>query len=165
MKLPDFLEFTPFNNLKERMQVTKLGHFELFDPVHHLTGVERSDLDRFGIMVPLSDIHHLLDFTLVFKNSRIWLEDGLVYHLAQCDELKKSQQSFKIGTSERALTSGTSVCPACLQKLQYKGYDAHKARKENYSRQVLERFTLTAYWRQYHQYPVSEKREMRKSLV
>jgi len=95
MKLPDFLEFTPFNNLKERMQVTKLGQFELFDPVHHLTGVERSDLDRFGIMVPLSDIHHLLDFTLVFKTVGSGWKTALYTISRNAMSLKKASRALR----------------------------------------------------------------------
>ncbi len=42
MRLPDFTTFAPFNLLRQQMGTTQLGYFELFDPVLHLTGKERS---------------------------------------------------------------------------------------------------------------------------
>ena len=164
MSLPDFTEFDPFNSLRARMGTDRLGFFELFDPTLHLTGVERSDLDQQGLWVGQSDLRALLDFTLVYKNSRVLIADGRRYHLAECAELPISE-SLHIATSLAALAGGSGVCHACLQKLQYQGYDAQKARKEGYSRQVLDGFSLTRFWREFHKYPVSEKRDIRKSLT
>lgn len=145
------------------MGTDQLGFFELFDPKHHLTGVERSDLDRKGLTVDSSEVHHLLDFTLVYKNSRIWIEDERHFHVSFCSAFTR-RDKYRIGTSKRALKAGRSICPKCLQKLQYKGYDDLKARKEAYSRSVLEAFTLDQFWRGHILYPVSEKRDLRKNL-
>lgn len=164
MQLPDFSEFAPFNELREKMGTDKLGYFELFDPKYHLTGDERSDLDRRGLSISMGQLHHLLDFTLVYKNSRVFIEDRTCYHVAFCSDLNISLNQVRIGTSDKALSKPLPVCQACLQKLHYKGYDKMKARKEAYSRQVLEKFSLESFGLTYHLYPVSEKRELRKSL-
>ena len=164
MELPDFNDFEPFNKLRNKMGATKLGYFELFDPRFHLTGVERSDLEQQGKIVNVNTLHQLLDFTLVYKNTRIWLETSSCYHLASCKLLPIANSEVHIGTSLKALTKTVPVCKACLQKLQYQGFDDQKARKEVYSQQVFEKFNLAAFWIQFHLYPVSEKRELRKSL-
>jgi len=141
-----------------------LGYFELFDPKYHLTGIERSDLDNIGLTVSPSVLHHLLDFTLVYKNTRIWLEGEHSYHLASCNSLRITEDTVRIGTSLKGLGKKVPVCKACLQTLQYRGFDDQKARKEVYSQQVYEKFDLDEFWGTYHLYPVSEKRDLRKSI-
>lgn len=163
MDLPDFTEFEPFNQLREKMAADELGFFELFDPAHHLTGIERSELNRHGLTVTLSQLQQLLDFTLVYKNSRVCIADQGRFHIANCGELPKDL-SVSIFTSLKAGVNSVMVCKSCLQKLQYKGYDAVKARKEHYSLQVFEQFKLETFWQSHHLYPVSEKREMRKPV-
>jgi|TARA_B110000503_G_scaffold143548_1_gene245722 hypothetical protein len=163
MSLPDFTEFEPFNSLRAQMGTDRLGFFELFDPTLHLTGIERSELAHQGLTMARREVRSLLDFTLVYKNSRLIVLDGQRYHLAECPDLPRSD-IWHISTSLVALGGG-SVCSSCLQKLQYQGYDAQKARKESYSRQVLERFSLDQFWTDFHLYPVSEKRDIRKSLL
>jgi hypothetical protein len=163
MKLPDFLEFEPFNRLRTEMNAEKLGYFELFDPNYHLTGGERSELDRHGLTVNEELVSQLLDFTLVYKNTRVCLLDDQSYHIAACKSLSFMPQ-YRIVTSVKSIGKKLSVCRNCLQLLQYKGYDDVKARKEAYSIQVFEQFTLDDFWSQYHLYPVSEKRDMRKPI-
>ena len=145
------------------MQTDELGYFELFDPVFHLTGIERSQLSREGLNISASQLSTLLDFTLVFKNSRVCVEDELCYHVASCSSLPKLP-NYQIFTSISAVAEHKLVCKSCLQTLQYKGYDELKARKEAYSRQVFERFSLQAFWHEHTLYPVSERRDMRKEL-
>jgi hypothetical protein len=164
MQLPDFQDFAPFNLLREKMGATQLGFFELFDPSFHLTGDERSDLDRKGLEISLDRLHHLLDFTLVYKNSRILVEDERCFHFARCEQFPADKSVVRVGTSLRALSKSVTVCQACLQKLHYKGYDSQKARKEAYSRQVFENFSWNDFATAYHLYPVSEKRELRKKI-
>ena len=62
MELIDFLEFEPFNQMRERMGTDQLGQFELFDPERHLTGDERSELARQGMPLPRSVLGRLLEF-------------------------------------------------------------------------------------------------------
>ena len=70
MALPDFTEFEPFNSLRAQMGTDRLGFFELFDPTLHLTGIERSELAHQGLTLSRREVRCLLDFTLVYKNSR-----------------------------------------------------------------------------------------------
>lgn len=164
MSLPDFTEFDAFNELRERMGADKLGHFEWFDPVWHLTGQERSDLERQSLQIHRDRIMALLDFTLVFKNSRVLVLDTSCYHICNCKRLP-SELQLSVATSLRPTqTKALNVCRDCLQTLHYQGYDLTKARKEAYSHQVFETFKLAAFWRQYPMYPVSEKREKRKPI-
>jgi hypothetical protein len=163
MKLPDFIEFEPFNRLRAEMNTEELGYFELFDPSFHLTGGERSELERHGLTVEADLISQLLDFTLVYKNTRVCLLDDHTYHIAACKSITDNPQ-YRIATSVKAIDKALPVCRGCLQLLQYKGYDEVKARKEAYSRQVFEQFKLKGFWSQYHLYPVSEKRDMRKPI-
>lgn len=104
MKLPDFREFGPFNALREKIGTRELGYFELFDPARHLTGAERSALQRSGLMLGLGDVKVLPDKTLAVKNSRVLLyypDDGYyrlhreypTYHLAWCSQLESAQQT------------------------------------------------------------------------
>ena len=163
MALPDFTEFEPFNSLRAQMGTDRLGFFALFDPTLHLTGIERSELAHQGLTLSRREVRCLLDFTLVYKNSRLIVLEGQRYHLAVWPDLPVSD-ILHISTSLIAFGGAASVCPACLQTLQYQGYDAQKARKESYSRQVLEDFSLDQFWTSFHLYPVSEKRDIRKRL-
>ncbi|MEJ2042207.1 MAG: hypothetical protein P8X74_04295 [Reinekea sp.] len=146
-----------------KMGAADLGSFELFDPNWHLTGMERSQLEREGLEVSAFQLQMLLDFTLVYKNSRILLEDKTCFHVARCGQLSISDRCT-IATSQRGLNSSSQVCQACLQRLGFNGYDMTKARREAYSHKVLETFQLSSFWKQYPMYPVSEKRDKRKSL-
>ncbi|MFM1895209.1 MAG: hypothetical protein RLZZ385_283 [Pseudomonadota bacterium] len=108
MRLPDFTEFHPFNELRRRMGAAELGYFELFDPNVHLTGHERSELERVGLLLTLAKLRVLPDRTLAIKNSRVLLyipDDGWyrqhreypAYHVAWCARL----ESFARETPER----------------------------------------------------------------
>lgn len=99
MNLPDFTEFSPFNELRNKCGTTELGYFELFDPIRHLTGAERSELERSGYMVAVADVSSLPDRTLNYKNSRViayvpdanWYRNHREYpsyHLARCSALE-----------------------------------------------------------------------------
>lgn len=91
MKLPDFIEFEPFNQLRRDMGAESLGHFEFFDPNQHLTADERKSLE-LGIDMSIHKIRVLQDNTLAFKNSRI-----IVYCSTYSPEgLNVIDQSFKI---------------------------------------------------------------------
>ncbi len=99
MKLPDFREFEPFNELREKIGTTELGFFELFDPAIHLTGSERSELESSGVLLQSNKIRVLPDKTLALKNSRVlaYIPDESwhrshreypTYHLAWCAQLE-----------------------------------------------------------------------------
>lgn len=100
MKLPNFVEFDEFNALREKMATDKLGYFELFDPVKHLTGSEKSELEKPGLLLQLDQLRVLPDKTLAIKNSRVvvynpnenWYRSRReypTYHLAMCSQLEE----------------------------------------------------------------------------
>ena len=163
MQLQDFLEFEPFNQLRAAMGTDQLGYFELFDPNIHLTGEERSQLDRQGLTLARQQVGRLLDHTLCYKNSRVVLVGQGCYHLSHCEALQADHE-VTIATSMQPLSPVLSVCPACLQLLGYQGYDAQKARKEGYNARVLADFALPQFWQEYPPYPIKRDRELVKAL-
>lgn len=107
MKLPDFTEFSPFNDLREKIGTQELGFFELFDPAIHLTGSERSELENTGRLLKPSGIKVLPDKTLAIKNSRVlayipdeaWYRNRReypTYHVAWCSELESLQAEHPV---------------------------------------------------------------------
>lgn len=104
MQLLDFREFTPFNELREKMGTDKLGYFELFDPAIHLTGSERSELQGRGILKRLDEVRVMPDRTLAIKNSRVLIynpdetfyrnnREYPTYHVARCSFLIDSARA------------------------------------------------------------------------
>lgn len=98
MKLPDFTDFAPFNELRNKIGTRELGYFELFDPVIHLTGSERSELEGSGLLLRSEELRVLPDKTLAIKNSRVlaYIPDEAwyrtrreypTYHVAWCSSL------------------------------------------------------------------------------
>lgn len=167
MKLPDFLAFEPFNTLRERMGAQELGQFEFFDPRLHLTADERDTLAE-GLTVTWQALRCLHDYTLAFKNSRVLLwreapgEGGAApeYHLAYCRRLQALRRADADGRVRVATQLPPPdpwpwrVCRECLQQLQFRGFDAARARHRDYSDRVLEEFSLDDFWRNYPPYPV-----------
>ena len=105
MELLDFTDFKPFNDLRARMGTDKLGYFELFDPSIHLTGTERSDLEKVGVLLKPTQVKVLPDKTLALKNSRVlaynpgenWYRSHREYptfHVAMCSQLEEIRQQF-----------------------------------------------------------------------
>lgn len=101
MELSDFTEFKPFNDLREKIGTDKLGYFELFDPLIHLTGSERSELESVGLLRKIDAIRVLPDKTLAIKNSRViaynpdenWYRahrEYPSYHVAYCSQLEET---------------------------------------------------------------------------
>lgn len=152
MELPDFLNFEPFNQLREKIGTDHLGQFEFFDPDIHLTGEERSKLAREGFEVRAGSIRLLSDHTLAYKNSRIVLLDKGTYHLSECDQ-RSSHSTWTIVTSLQAL-GPRSVCQTCLHQLRYKGFDQNKQRKAAYSQHLLDQFNLEDFFTTYPLYPI-----------
>ncbi len=168
MKLPDFLEFEPFNQVRSAMGATELGAFEFFDPRLHLTAAER-ELLAGGLTLGWAALRCLHDYTLAYKNSRvlIWARDpgqswaAPGYHLAYCRVL----QQLRRQRPDLPLVAATQlpppdpwpwrVCPDCLQQLQFRGFDAARARHRDYSDRVLEAFELADFFHDYPVYPIT----------
>lgn len=103
MELIDFIEFEPFNELRQKMGTDRLGYFELFDPAIHLTGSERSELENNGLLLTLEQVKVLPDKTLAIKNSRVLAyapdenfyrsrREYPTYHVAYCEALEECRQ-------------------------------------------------------------------------
>ncbi len=169
MKLPDFLEFEPFNDIRQRMDAQTLGDFVFFDPRRNLTGLERSSLAREGLAIDDQDLRVGEDFTLIYKDSRVVMfcsEPQLLtdryYHLAGCELVEQlrqtdlSQSAWQLRTTEPASSARQyQVCSGCLQRLRYQDYDQYRHRHRSYSERVLESFSLDEFFSQYPMYPVS----------
>ncbi|SFB97934.1 hypothetical protein SAMN05660443_0978 [Marinospirillum celere] len=165
MKLPDFTEFEPFVELRRAMGARKRGHFELFDPERHLTGRERSELDREGRYLPWTRLKHLADDTWGYKNTRlaVYLSEAEDYHLAQCEVTQTWEAGAYVWISTRRTgplplgpeqETRKQVCAHCLQLLGYKGFDLHRNRKIAYSKQLLKTFSRDEFFKVYKLYPV-----------
>lgn len=165
MILPDFLDFEPFNLLRQSMGAKELGQFEFFDPQLHLTAEELNALGSEGLRVSLAAVRALADSTLAYKNSRVLLYSlgqaaEPVYHLANCDCLQRArsdnstaQWGVAVVTPQRACR----VCPACLQAVQYQSFDAVRSRHREYSQRVQENFSLRDFFKRYPCYPLQER--------
>lgn len=107
MKLPDFTQFEPLNELREKMGA-ELRDYGLPNP-HRLTTQEIKELGKSGIEIPLDKVRVLDDGTLAYKNRRVILyirdinsyqnrpieEDNLPrFHISNCSTLEymRSQQ-------------------------------------------------------------------------
>lgn len=166
MKLPDFLEFEPFNELRQKMQAEHLGKFELFDSRIHITGWERELLSTKGINLSAAEVRILPDNTLAYKNSRIALisqvDDGDL-HIASCEQVRSLRETRNqvctaaTDLSEIKQASEQKVCGACLQVLSYKGFDNSRNRRQVYSEEIQSSFSLEEYFKKYPAYPLESK--------
>lgn len=173
MKLPDFLEFEPFNDIRDRMGADVLGDFVFFDPHLNLTGHERLSLEQEGLAIDDEHFRVGADFTLIYKDSRILLmytqpesqetdraesTSQRYYHIASCNEvealmnegLKESRWKGRTTTSIETC----QVCTECLQRMQYQHFDNHRHRHRGYSDRVQQDFDLADFFRRYPMYPV-----------
>lgn len=74
MRLPDFIDFQPFNQLRKSMGATKLGDFNLVITASSITYEEEQLLESSGVEIDsLDSICELEDGTLAFKDTRVLL--------------------------------------------------------------------------------------------
>ncbi|GAA5316464.1 MAG: hypothetical protein AseanaTS_16680 [Candidatus Pelagadaptatus aseana] len=172
MKLPDFLQFEPFNRLREAMGAEDLGDFVFFDPKKNLTGLERIELANQGLPVNPKVLQAASDFTLVFKDSRVLIYHPAPqqpgdwhYHLAECDQVQSLRthnllQQLQAKTALPQSEIGNyKVCSDCLQKLRYQNFDAARQRHREYSQRIADEFSLDSFFDKYPVYPVEIKQE------
>ncbi|GAB1256915.1 hypothetical protein NBRC116494_14170 [Aurantivibrio plasticivorans] len=167
MKFPDFLEFEPFNQIRQTMGATKLGAFEFFDAKVQLSAYERMALQK-GLVIAASELRVLPDKTLAWKNARViaMAVEGqptvTQYHLAGCeifDEIAGGVTSLTVATdAPHTSDSVVQVCEQCLHTLNYSGFDAVRARHQRYAQHVLQTFKLSEYFKAYPSYPITEKK-------
>ncbi len=163
MKLPDFLNFDPFNELRQRMGAEALGDFVFFDPKHHLTGLELLELNKAGLDTYAGELRVLDDFTLAYKNARVLVyrstdqeKEVPVFHLADCAKVyqwRVSELPVKVTNGE--LEAG-QVCEDCLHRLNYQGFDSVRQRHRDYSQRIFQGFDVTGFFEKYPSYPVEQ---------
>lgn len=156
MKLPDFAEFAPFQALRAAMQATEPGHFVFFDPVRHLTGDERLQLQR-GLAVSSGAVRLLDDRTFAYKNARVlvWSADPMrqgLFHLCACEQFHP-ESTLVVGCE---VPAAASVCAACLDYLQYEGHNSVRARHRDYYAKVRQQFRAQDFFSRYPHYPLPE---------
>jgi hypothetical protein len=149
MKLYDFKQDDKLNNLRDLMGADTLGHFELFDPVRHLSWQERKALNGEWINVTTSSLHAYSDHTLAYKNSHVFSVTEKSFHFSFCDDLKKRINQGKLANAQvtlnDALLEGRSVCEYCLHAVSYQGYDAYRRRHEEYNQRIIKKFKFSDY--------------------
>lgn len=163
MKLPDFLHFSPFNELRERMGAERLGYFEMYDPKRHLSGEERSDLRTQGLLVPRSALYFLGDHTLAYKNSRVGLVVEKVLHVTRCKVVSGFEQGMVVASDE-AIAEGVTACKDCLHHLRFDGLDLDKERKHHHNQRVIQQFSLIRFYESYRDYPLYDQTHVRHEL-
>lgn len=73
MKLPDFLEFKPFIDIRREMGAHELGEFSLSLNWEEISLEDVAKLEKEGIDVGLGEIKFLKDRTIAYKNRRVLL--------------------------------------------------------------------------------------------
>jgi hypothetical protein len=169
MKLPDFLNFDPFNELRRRMGAEALGEFVFFDPKRHLTGLELLELNKAGLDADAGELRILDDFTLAYKNARVLVyrtdgeahredEGRVMFHLANCPHVNQWQSverpvAVKVAS---CAPESTQVCESCLQRLHYQGFDGVRQRHRDYSQRIYQDFDVAGFFEQYPSYPIEQ---------
>ncbi len=166
MELPDFREFEAFNTLRERMGADRLGYFEAFDPARHLTGEARLQLQTEGITVTPSDLWHLGDHTLAYRNSRVALLVNQRIHVTRCREAAKFASGTVVSTDDAIAhlfgeEKAVSACPDCLHQLRFQRLDLSKERRQRHNEDLLRRFRLADFFAEYPDYPLYERTHVR----
>src|SRR5437870_1810700 len=107
MKLPDFLNFDPFNQLRSAMIADALSDFNFTSKSNALTYEELERLANAGIEIDLKEVRVLSDGTLAYKDSRVLLyirdisdyrgdrqgTDNLSkFHVSDCSTLKDMRE-------------------------------------------------------------------------
>lgn len=168
MKLPDFRDFAPFNDLRQRMGGAALGHFALFDPATQLARAELEALAGAGITVAAAQLQVLADATLAFKNARVLVADAAaLYHLAACAALRPQlsaaaalQVCTPLAAALPALLRDRAVCPACLAHLHIQGAGhGRQQRRQHLQADAQRQFVLADWCRRYPPYPLQGGRE------
>lgn len=161
MKLPDFSQFKPFNDIRKEMGADELGEFSLSLNWEEISLEEVAKLEKEGIDVALKDIKFLDDGSIAYKNRRILLyirdwkfhgdrPSSPKFHISQCSTLKnmRSKGLFEkyvvstrmdgiflvnliVSNSHQRVERKLDVCKKCLSNLNYNGYRENKFKAFN----------------------------------
>lgn len=151
MKLPDFAEFVPFNELRKKIGSKDLGTFDLKFNWKPMTASEVEELATQGLDVDKDEIKFLSDGTLAYRNKRILIyirdikshrgEEKLPkFHIANCSTLEymRSANRFHSRYVVATRTDGyfavnrygyikaevkLFVCKNCLSELNFNNFN------------------------------------------
>lgn len=156
MRIKDFEDFEPFNQLRKEMGAEKLGSFELFDPEKQITYSERELLELGSFNVPSNRLRILKDKTFGFKNTRLWLSwpEHENFHLAACDLVQKRRHKKSDFIAGLHQPTNQTVCIECLQLLKFDGLDARRSRRLDLAETMQKEFKLTEFQEEYPFYPL-----------
>lgn len=171
MKLPDFLEFSPFNQLREQMGATESGDFTYFDGRTQLGRDELLSLSGAGLTIKADQLRVLTDRTLAYKNARVITGanqgQGASYHLAGCADLiamvgKGADLQIYALLQDRLpdALSTALPCQACLGRAHYQRAGLGRQRQRQPLNDVGQEFSVAVWNRKYPPYPVCEKPEL-----
>jgi hypothetical protein len=175
-KLPDFLTWSTFNGLRNKMGAPLI---ERFGAQHVVTEIDLPVIDRLqgaGIDVTAEQIQVLNDGTLAYKGYRVlvYIRDvpsignrGSMpkYHFAHCRTLEtmyRNQRSeryvvaisdsgfFHVNVMDSGIKSEPvrlDVCQNCLAHIRWKGFDMQMARPSRLS--IVSQFRLPEFFDKY----------------
>jgi len=149
MELIDFKQDDTFNRLRSLIGSQKYGHFELFDPLRHLSWQERKSLSGHWVVIPTGVLHAYHDQTLAYKNSHVFSITEEHFHFSLCDKLKNRISQGRLAEIEVTLNARLleekSVCEYCLHAVSYQGFDAYRRRHAEYNQQIIKTFSFRHY--------------------
>ena len=110
MKLPDFTDFEPFNELREKMGAELWALDQEFDERLHISLYEKALLTSEHMAVNLGQLSRDVDYRLRYKNANVVLIDDGVFHLAACQNVLNKEGLLKVGWE----ISNELVCMDCF---------------------------------------------------
>tara|TARA_B110000881_G_scaffold175083_1_gene159707 strand:- start:15 stop:497 length:483 start_codon:yes stop_codon:yes gene_type:complete len=153
MKLPDFIEFEPFNNLREQMGAQLWALEQEFDEKLHISLYEKALLATDYMAVNLEQLSRDVDYRLRYKNANVVLLDEGVFHLAACHHVLNKEGLLKVGWE----INKELVCMDCLHQMNFDGVNLQKSRRQIHNQTVFDNFNLQKYWEVYPNYPLKSR--------
>lgn len=103
MKLPNFFEFEPLNNLRKKMNAKIIQDIEIVK-VDVLSEEELSKLTGVGLDISINDVKVLEDGTLAYKNARVvlYIRDWTYptghpkFHVSDCKTLQDMRSKGRV---------------------------------------------------------------------
>jgi len=173
--LPDFLNWSALNSLRQQMGASLTENFVL-TPVYSDMSISEK-MNTGGIEIDLDDIIVHDDGTLIYQGYRglLHIRDIISvsgetrmprYHLAFCQTLEKMQKNsrferyvmaqsisgeFKVNIIHRTVESKNvklNVCQNCLDKIRWKGFSI-TGESRSVRQQRVESFSLSDFFKEY----------------
>ncbi|MHB1757613.1 MAG: hypothetical protein ACYCT9_08900 [Leptospirillum sp.] len=170
MKLPDFLQSDPLNELRKKMNAP-LGQFEPVSlPPLTLSLWEQEQLQESGIEIPLEEVRISEDQILTYKEAHVVLYirtpvSGNLpkFHICDCTKLRQMRAnhrmdryvvsnredgSFEIEQSGQKKVLPLDVCQYCLGQMKWMGFSYEKISSEG-RHKIVKNFSLKEFFKQY----------------